>query len=258
MSTCTTPGHEDRHRPEHQWICNKCVRQLADDLAAATDLWDDLTVTLTRQDEIGGDGRGSSEPALPFKPSAGEAMWVLAQSLGSVASDLSLALGMQFPLNPVRWLAANTDKLAGSAEAGRLVDEIRSAVRLARATIDRPPELVFAGRCPADTEDGQCPGMLYARPTDDVVACGECGAQHEVRARRQRMLDAAAVLDVSKAKALVWIRVLMDREIPDGTWRQWRSNRKLHVSRVVEGQELFRFGDVRDLAVGWVARKRAA
>jgi hypothetical protein len=259
VSTCTTPGHEDRHRPEHQWICNGCVQKLKDDLKDATELWDDLTVTLTRQDEIGGDGRGSSEPALPFKPSASEAMWVLASSLGAVASDLSEHLGMQFPLNPVRWLAASTDKLAASQQAGRLVDEIRSAIRLARATVDRPAERVFAGRCPAETDDGQCVGVLYARPTDDFVECEECGTQHEVRLRRQRMLDAAAVLDVTKVKALIWIRVLMDREIPDGTWRQWRSNNKLHVSRLsTEGQELFRFGQVRDLAISWVSRKRAA
>jgi hypothetical protein len=154
VSTCTTPGHEDRHRPEHAFICGGCSRGLKDDLAAAATLWDELTITLTRQDVIGGDGgRRSAETSLAFKANASEAMWVLASTLGSVAADLADTLGMQFPLHPVRWLGANLDKLAGTAEAGRLVDEVRSACRLAWATIDRPPALLFAGMC--TTED--CP-----------------------------------------------------------------------------------------------------
>jgi hypothetical protein len=259
VSTCTTPGHEDRRRPEHQWICNGCVTSVEKDLASVTALWDELTITLTRQDAIGGDGRGSSEPPLPFKTSASESMWVLTNTVTEAASDLSGHLGMQFPLHPARWLSANLDKLAGFGEAGRLVEEIQSAVRLAYSTIDRPPELLFAGRCPTELDTGVCAGLLYARPGDTYVACRECMAQFVVTERRERMVDAAAVLDVTKTTALTWVRLLMDREIPDGTWRQWRSKGRIHVSKVsVEGRELFRFGQVRDLAISWVSRKRAA
>lgn len=256
MSTCTTPGHEDRHRPEHQWICGGCVNILKVDLEDATTLWDELTITLTRQDVIGGDGgRRSAETSLAFKANASEAMWVLASSFGNVAGDLADALGMQFPLNPVRWLRANRDKLAGTVEAGRLVDEIRSAVRLAYATIDRPPERIFAGLCPAE----DCGASLYARPGDVRVSCDNCGQDHDVQERRERMVAAAAVLNVSKTVALSWVSLLMDRSIPDGTWRQWRSRGRLHVHALsVEGSELFRFGDVRDLAITWMSRKKAA
>lgn len=256
MTTCTTPGHEDRRRPEHAFICNGCVSTLKKDLAAATDLWDELTTTLTRQDVIGGDGgRRSAETSLAFKANASEAMWVLASTFGAVASDLADSLGMQFPLNPVRWLTANRDRLAGTVEAGRLVEEIRYATRLAWATIDRPPELVLAGLCSSDG----CGMRLYARPGDVSVVCEGCGAVLEVHERRERMIAAVAVLNVSKAVALSWVSLLMDKAIPDGTWRQWRSRQRLRVAAVsVEGQELYRFGDVRDLAIGWMARKKAA
>lgn len=266
MSTCTTPGHEDRHRPEHAFICGGCVRKLEEDLDEATWLWDQLTITLTRQDVIGGDGgRRSAETSLAFKPGASEAMWVLAETLGAAAGELAAALGMQYPLNPVRWLKANVDRLAGVAEAGRLVDEIRSATWLARATVDRPAAMVLCGRCPSMVDAAQCTGVLYARPkdadrvADEFAVCPECGASHEVKERLDHMINAVAVLNVTKATALVWIKVLMDRQIPDGTWRQWRSRGRLHVYAVsVEGQELFRFGDVRDLAINWMSRKKAA
>jgi hypothetical protein len=92
-----------------------------------------------------------------------------------------------------------------------------------------------------------------------MVRCRVCGADHDVVERRERMVAAAAVLNVSKTVALSWVSLLMDRSIPDGTWRQWRSRGRLHVHALtVEGSELFRFGDVRDLAITWMSRKKAA
>jgi hypothetical protein len=256
MNTCTTPGHEDRKRPEHQWICGGCVNGVEKDLASVTALWDELTITLARQDVIGGDGgRKSPEVPLPFKPAASETMWVLTDTITSAAGDLADHLGMQFPLNPARWLSANVDRLGSFPEAGRLVEEIRSAVRLAYSTIDRPPDRLFAGRCPAR----DCEEVLYAKPGDSAVKCQACDAEYDVEQRRQRMLDAAAVLNVTKTTALSWLKLLMDREVPDGTWRSWRTRGRLHVRALsAEGQELFGFGDVRDLAIAWMARSGKA
>lgn len=253
---CTTPGHEDRQRPEHQWICNGCLHGVEQDLASVTALWDELTITLTRQDVIGGDGgRKSAETSLPFKTAASETMWVLTDTVSSAASDLAVHLKMQFPLHPARWLCANIDRLGSHPEAGRLVEEVRSAVRLAYATIDRPPERLFAGRCPTE----QCAGVLYAKPGDPNVACPACGEVFGVEERRERMVAAASVLNVTKTVALSWVKLLMDRDVRDGTWRSWRTRGRLHVHSInVEGQELFRFGDVRDLAVKWMARGKAA
>lgn len=258
-SMCTTPGHESRHRPEHQWICGGCVRGLTEDLASVTALYDELVVTLTRQDVIGGDGgRKSAETALPFKLTASEAFEVLTDTLTEAAGDLADHLGMQFPLNPARWLLASMDKLAGFDEAGRLVDEIRHAVGNAYRAIDRPPELLFAGKCPS-IQPEPCTGVLYAKPGDVEVVCPACERRYDVAVRRERMLDAAAVLNVTKTTALGWVKLLMDREIPDGTWRSWRTRGRLRVHGLnASGQELFRFGDVRDVAITWMARGKAA
>jgi len=256
MTTCTTPGHEDRRRPEHQWICGGCVRGLEQDLAEVTFLFDNLTITLARQDVIGGDGgRKSAETGLVFKERASEAMEVLSSTLTAAADDLSVHLGMQFPLNPARWLLASLDGLAGWDQAGRLVDEIRHAVSNAFKAIDRPPELLFAGPCRTEG----CGTAMDARPGDVRVCCPECGVEYEVAERRRWMVDAAAVRNVTKTQALSWVRLLMDREIPDGTWRSWRARGRLHVRGVnASGQELFGFGDVRDLAITWAARGKAA
>jgi hypothetical protein len=256
MSTCTTPGHEDRHRPEHAFICGGCSRGLEEDLASVAALMDELTITIIRLDRIGGDGgRRSAETGLPFKEGASESLEILTNTLTAAADDLSGHLGMQFPLNPARWLWANRDGLAGFDQAGRLVDEIRHAVSQAYRAIDRPPELLLSGMC---TTEG-CVDALYAKPGDRMVRCRVCGADHDVVERRERMVAAAAVLNVSKTVALSWVSLLMDRSIPDGTWRQWRSRGRLHVHALtVEGSELFRFGDVRDLAITWMSRKKAA
>lgn len=256
MNTCTTPGHEDRRRPEHAFICGGCSKGVEEDLASVAALMDELTITIIRLDRIGGDGgRRSAETSLPFKEAASESLGILTDTLTSAADDLSMHLGMQFPLNPARWLWANRDGLAGFAEAGRLVDEIRHAVAQAYRAIDRPPELLFAGMCPSE----DCVDALYAKPGDRMVRCRTCSSDFDVQERRERMVEAAAVLNVSKTVALSWITLLMDRSIPDGTWRQWRSRGRLHVHALSgEGGELFRFGDVRDLAIGWMARKKAA
>lgn len=256
---CTTPGHESRPRSGDLWVCNGCIHGLEEDLASISVLWKELSVTLTRQDVIGGDGgRKSSETALPFKQPASEARWVIGNTIGTWARVLADHLGLQDPLTPARWLAANVDKLAAHPAAGEAVDEIREMVKLAYRVIDRPPELLFAGKCPS-VQPGPCAGVLYAKPGDDEVECPECERRYDVTVRRERMLDAAAVLNVTKTTALGWVRLLMDREIPDGTWRSWRTRGRLHVRALsAEGQELFGFGDVRDLAISWMARGKAA
>jgi hypothetical protein len=119
--------------------------------------------------------------------------------------------------------------------------------------------MVLCGRLKKMVDGTQCAGVLYARPDAEFVTCGECQARHVVQERRQHMVDAVAVLDVTKVTALIWVRVLMNQDIPDGTWRYWRSKGKVHVTKIsVEGRELFRFGQVRELATAWVARKRVA
>jgi hypothetical protein len=57
--------------------------------------------------------------------------------------------------------------------------------------------------------------------------------------------------------ALSWIKLLMGKTIPRGTWDSWVSRQRLSAAeRDHVGNALYRFGDVRDLAADWVARPR--
>lgn len=256
QGTCTTPGHEDRPRPAHQWVCNGCVTHLERDLASVAALKVELEVTLTRQDALGGDGRGSAEVPLLFKQEASEARWLIGNTIGTWAGRLAGHLGLSTaPDRPARWLSLHVHELATHPEAGEAVDQIAYCVREATRVIDRPPELLFAGACP--TEDCDC--VLWAKPGDTRVQCRECDEVYEVDERREWMIEAAAVLRVTQTTALAWLRLLMDKEIPYRTWQSWRARGKLPEQGVnAAGQPLYLFGHARDLAVRWIAKGRAA
>lgn len=263
-NTCTTPSC-DRSRPEHQWICLRCEKHLEQDLASVPALWKELDITLTRLDVVGGDdGRRSVEMALMFKPRAAEARWVLANTVGTWARLLAEHNGLEAPLRPARWLLLNVHSLAMHEAAGEAVDEIRAAVANAYRTIDRPPELLLAGVCNgqfllANGDVEQCEVMLYARPGDVEVACQECDTIHRVDERREWMMAAAAGLNVTALVALGWVRLLMDKTIPRGTWDCWVSRgRILSHGMNAEGQATYNFGEVQDLAAAWVARMAVA
>lgn len=251
---CTGLGC-DNGRPDHQWLCRSCVDQLTEDLAAIPALWRELTTTLSRQDVIGGDAsRKSAEAGLPYKASATEARYVLSNTVGTWARVLAENAGVATPLRPVRWLLLNVQALVMHEAAGEAADEIHYVVTAAYRAIDRPPELLLAGPCP--TED--CEAFLYAKPDDIQVQCEACTAVYTVADRREWMINAASVLRVTSTVALGWVRLLMDKTIPPGTWRSWQSRGKIHAAGLNhDGQPIYRFGDVRDLAVRWMSSKAA-
>lgn len=252
---CTAP-YCDRPALD-AWICRSCEKGLEHDLTEISMLWRELAVTLTRQDVLGGDGgRRSAEVALVFKPNASEARWVLANTIGTWARLLAESHSLQAPLHPARWLLLNVHSLAMHEAAGEAVDEIRTVVRLAYRTIDRPPEFMLAGVCEAAVDDGRCVAQLYARPGDTSTMCEACGAVHEVAERREAMILAASGLLVTATVALGWVKLLMDKTIPQGTWDSWKSRGRVLAHGIsAEGYPTYRFGEVRDLALTWVSRK---
>jgi hypothetical protein len=274
MSTCTTPGCGN-HRSEHLYVCqgeDSCEQRLQTVLDELPHWYHEVELTFSRQDAIGGDGgRKSAETSLPHKPKAGDALALIAEEVNGWALHFAEAVGQATvidlpsitgtvrlsypPVNPGRWLQRNVYTIVGNPRAGEALAALEGLRGLAMRVVDRPEEKLYAGACPVEG----CLGILWARPDSAFVRCQVCRVSHPVAERRQRMIDAAAVLNVSKSVALEWVRILMDRSIPDGTWGSWRSRGRLHLVGVsAEGLELFRFGDVRDLAINWMARKKAA
>lgn len=158
-----------------------------------------------------------------------------------------------------RWLLRHSEAVRMSPAAGELVDEVRDAVRLARKAIDRQPMMLAAGPCGAELPDGEggCEVKLYvlADLGQTMVICPACGTEHPMDGRLDWMLDEAQEQEVTGTVAIAWILMLLGKAIPRGTLRSWASRDQLKARNVnTAGHPLYRFGDVRDLAVEYIAR----
>jgi hypothetical protein len=262
MTDCTNPSCAPYPAGEGAFVCKNCLQVLRRDLGDIPALIDDLHTTLTRQDVLGASsGRRASETSLPWKETASEALWVLINTVMSAVREFHDA-GVPFPDAPIagaRWLLANTGRVAASREGGRVVDEIGAAVARAYEVIDRPPDLLLAGQCGHELDGGGvCEEYLYAHPDATRIKCRACGHQHAVEERRAWMVNAAAEMQLPAVTCLAWVKVLMGKAIPRGTFDSWvhKHGTLAPVARDHVGNPLYRFGDVRDRAADWVARPR--
>lgn len=251
----------DNGRPRDKWVCDSCVIAVTKDVARVPALWKDLTATLSRQDAIGGDGgRKSSEVGLVFKTSASDARWLLAHTVGTWAEEVAHARGESVVGGPARYLLQNVATIATLGEgagraAGKAVDELAHAVAYADRAIDRPEPMVAVGPCNTDG----CVTRVYATPGSVEAKCRGCGTTHNVADARQWMVDAALEFEGDSATLRGWVMVLMDQDIPVPTWKSWCRRGKLtSTGRDSKNRQLYRFGDVRDLAVAWMTRRSAA
>lgn len=256
MSTCTSPSCE-YPTGQDTFICKNCLQALRRDLGDVPALIDDLHTTLSRQDVVGAfSGRRASETSLPWKETASEALWVLIDTVMTWTRELQDTDAAPFPDAPVaaaRWLLTNSSHIASREQAGQLVDELGSAVAKAYEAIDRPPELLIAGQCGRNG----CAEYLYARPDSKTTNCRGCDTEHQVDERRAWMVNYAAEMQLPAHLCLAWVRLLMGKTIPRGTWDSWVTRHRIESSsRDHVGNALYRFGDVRDLAADWVARPR--
>lgn len=242
VSSCGRPRRSD------QWLCGRCEHRLERRLADVPALWQELEITMTRQDVMGSDdGRKNAESGLPYKPSASEARWVLANTIGTWARLIAEHAGIsQPPARPARWLLINTRSIALHPAADEAFDEICSSVRMAYRAIDRLPDLLLAGQCEG------CTALLYARITDATVTCRECDTEHETAERYEAMIDAAKEYLVPASVALSWISRFLGKSIPRGTWDSWTSRQRLQSHGVdIEGRPTYVFGDAWELAGQW-------
>ncbi len=266
MTVCSTPSC-DYPTPPSAFVCKICVQAVTRDLASIPALIDDLHTTMTRQDRLGASGgRRGAETALPWKPTAAEALWVLSSTILEWVRGYQDPDAAPFPDAPkvaAYWLLKHLPGVVTRPDAGQMVDEIAAAAAAAYVAIDRAPDKLLAGLCNADLDEGgQCEDYLYASVDGDgraarIARCRSCGAEHSFDERRAWMLGAAAELHLPANTALAWVRLLMGKSIPRGTWDSWVARGQVAAAeRDHVGNPLYRFGDVRDRAAEWVARPR--
>lgn len=177
-----------------------CVAEIVKCLNEIPGLLDELEVNATRQSKTMARATGgrSAETPLPYGLAASDAIRQLTHTLVTWASAVA-AYAWRPPLRYVeppntartatRWLLAHVNELRQHAMGEKIYDQITRARAHAIDLIDRPPDLIPAGRCDAELEDGTlCPEILYGDPDRATVRC-RCGAQHEMD--RTWMLEAA-------------------------------------------------------------------
>jgi hypothetical protein len=270
MSDCVTGCG----RPTSDMLCRTCrdqltaaLRELVSHPSGGPGLIHELDITLARQHAHGADtgvAVHSATRPMPFNEAASEVRYVLDNTITTWARDLHEHNPHLLPpagttTAAAAWLVGLPNLLALHPAADQLFDEIAHVVAEVRRVIDRPPDLIYAGPCDADTDDGSCPDHLYARPSHTTVRCRTCRAQHDVAERRNWMIGYAADLRVTATVALSWTRLLLDKTIPRGTWDSWVSRRRIIAhGRDQHGHPVYRFGDVRDLALSHTHKPRHA
>jgi len=257
-------------RPAHAFVCNDCRRVLKQDLASIPALVEELLTTISRQDVLGGaGGRRAAETAVPWKAHASDVLWDLTSTVTAwtrvILEHYQLASTVidraqdgqptphQVTISAARWLLANIKSLAMHEAAGEAVDEIGDVVQRAYNAIDRPPEKLPAGQCGLN----DCPAYLYADPQATTVDCPKCESTHDMAERHAWMSNSALEHRVTGTEALSWVRLLLGKAMPDGTWRRWMAEGRIHHDDVDHfGHKLYRWGDVVDVVRDYVARPR--
>jgi hypothetical protein len=154
-------------------------------------LSEELAITITRQDRVGGgDPRvsmGEREQPLPFNAHASEVADDLNATLVAWARHVCEHRGVAYNGKPgvlglARWLDRNIIALALTPGSEEALDEISDAIRRAQRALDRPPVArVLLGVCP------HCRSRVMADPGNDSADCRTCGAELTLDAVRKRI-----------------------------------------------------------------------
>ncbi|MGW5741556.1 hypothetical protein [Amycolatopsis sp. NPDC003861] len=258
-------------RPTHDMLCGGCLAELLGALRELVTrdgehgLIAELGITLSRQHAMAASSDATAASAsqpMPFHEAASEIGWVLANTISTWAREVHECNPHLRPptgstAGAVRWLIGLPGLLALHPAADELHDEITHVVARVRRVIDRPPDRIYAGPCDALVDGERCPDHLYARPGQRRVRCGSCTTEHDVEERRNWMIRYAVDLRVTPTVALGWARLLLDKTIPRGTWDSWVSRGRIVAHGIdARGRPVFRFGDVRDLALAHVSKPR--
>lgn len=210
MADCAIPTCR-RPIADTAYVCLTCAEALETRLRAAADLLAEMTVTITRQDRLGDDGRirlGSHEPPIPFRWNAADALAAITNTINTWARTIAQRVHADPPTNLddlTRWVAGRTTWARYEPDAATMFDELDYAAGLVFRTVDRPAPRVDAGTCLADTGGQTCHGRLSAPPGASVIRCRVCGYTHDAAERRTALLAAARDQRGSATECARWL-----------------------------------------------------
>lgn len=259
--------------PDNAHLCHRCTSHLARELGDIPALEHELDITRARLSRTGGQpigGGHSSDTPLPWDERPVKAGRDLALVLAAWAGLIQHERGGPIPAATLAahaiYLLGSLDWLRHREEAPDAKPAIEQAVGRLRHAVDRDTPLVFAGPCNSVDYDehGQpvegcepCPAELYARQNAKTIKCPECQTEHDVKDRREWLLELAEdqlAIPAHLSQALSsW-----GMPVEDATIRKWVERGRLIAHGVDDrGRKMYRVGDVRELVTAEALRQQA-
>lgn len=235
---CDEPTHERRICADH---VTKLVRWLAELPARMRE----LDITLSRQSRMTVNptsNRHAVQRPLPYDPRASEARTeafaILYRLMRTLLADAETPPTLR-TVEVAQWLRAHTANLLGWDRAISAYLDIHRVVLIVDRVTDRPPVVLYAGRCGWQG----CDIALYAQPGQLLVECPVCRTRHDVTRRRTLMrshID-GMLLTLPEIVRFAGYFEGFDRK---RAWRlldAWRRRGRI-TPRVVKGRDVYPFG----------------
>lgn len=160
-----------------------------------------------------------------------------------------------------RWIEVQT-------WAPQLLDEMLDLEKRLTRMVNRPADRWYAGKCSAhDPLTGiTCEAELYATTDSGYITCRACETRHDVRRRRDFLLDEAKDILVTATEAADALIAWTDYDGSEAKLvdriRKWRDRDRLEVQDVVsllgKDRHLYRLGDIQVLLVQRVVSRGTA
>ncbi len=260
----------DKPIRDNAFLCHRCTALLERDLGDVAALASEVQTTRLRLSRTGGQAIGgghSSERPLPWDERPVKAARALREVLARWAGLVVEQRGGAFPpahlgalsaflMTHLPWLRQREEVLLARQEIRRTIGRLRFSV-------DRRTTQVYAGPCGAMdyAENGDlilcsmpCAGDVYAQPKADVAKCQVCGATHDVKDRREWLLEA---VDDQLAHPALITKALssLGMPVPEATIRSWVDRKRLVAhGEDGRGRKVYRIGDVRELVTAEAVR----
>lgn len=233
--------------------CHTHTQHLEEQLAEVDGVWEDIMITLSRQDvgtpSVGGGTSTGSKP--PINLGALEPTEQLTAVLTGWANTLGGRRGTTVPTIS-SWLLTNIDRVRRQDWAHELHTELREALNQCRRSVDRHEQRVFAGICKTQ----HCGTAVYVKQGNPIARCRTCTAEWDVTNWR---LGALALAGIHSGTVTELSRMLSDPTtmelLSPIKINEWVYEKRLTPTGERDGRKTYNVADVLNLWEEYKAKR---
>ena len=259
--TCALPtcGHPARRYAICQTHADRMIRHAAQLPARIRD----LEITISKQARIGagGNGQHTDRHPLPYDWRASRTSDEVRKTLAELVRAIHPRGLWPHPGLAVigAWIHAHTAELLQWDNAAQACTDLAATAAAIDRVTDRPPLVLYAGRCGGRRATGRCDLALYAEPGAAFVICPMCRARTDVDQRRDHMRQQIDGMLLTLPE-IVRFAGYFEHFDKRRAWRlldSWR-RRGTITPRTIQDREVYPFGDILNRLLGAERRTRRA